>query len=124
MPATRAHVQLDAGIADLYCPACAAPVFTTDGGPAEELCEHVRFFIDPSGEMSIAEPDGVAEAERRRQEQIIELVESTDSWEDFLTQAAKLLPASAVILELEEPGEEDGEEGSQAVVAFDLAAEA
>jgi uncharacterized Zn finger protein (UPF0148 family) len=123
MPATRVPIQLDEGLSTLFCPACGTPVLVENGDVAEELCEHVRFLIDASGELSIADPESLPSGERKRQEAIIELVESTESWDDFLTQVVRVLPSSALVLELSEPATEDDEEdeGTQVVVAVDLA---
>ena len=128
MPASRVQIEVEEGVPDLYCPACAAPVYTDQDGPAEQTCEHVRFFIDWEGELALAEPEAYAGDDAARQQRIIDLVEQTDSWDEFLTKVVALLPASAMILELSQPArgegpaeDEDDDEGATAVVAFDFA---
>lgn len=122
MPATRVPLSLPDGLPDLFCPACGEPVFDGEEGPAAETCEHVRFIIDAEGELSIAEPDGMDEEEETRQEQILALVESTESWDEFLGGVTKLLPSSVMILELADVGGDDGDEpAGQVIVALDLA---
>ena len=126
MPASRVQIEVEEGVPDLYCPACAAAVYTEQDGPAEQTCEHVRFFIDWEGELALAEPDAYAGDDAARQQRIIDLVEQTDSWDEFLTKVVAMLPASAMILELSQPGrgegDDDEDEGATAVVAFDFAA--
>lgn len=128
MPASRVQIEVEEGIPDLYCPACASAVYTAQDGPAEQTCEHVRFFIDWEGELALAEPDAFAGEDAARQQRIIDLVEQTDSWDEFLTKVLELLPASAMILELSQPARgadddaDDEDEGATAVVAFDFAA--
>ncbi|MGZ8469886.1 MAG: hypothetical protein ACXWZS_02450 [Gemmatirosa sp.] len=130
MPASRVSIEVEEGVPDLYCPACAAPVYTQEEGTAEQTCEHVRFFIDWEGELSLAEPDSFAGEDAERQQRIIDLVEQTDSWDEFLDKVVTVLPGSAMVLELSQPdraggegeGEDDEEgEGGTAVVAFDFA---
>ena len=127
MPASRVQIEVEEGVPDLYCPACAAAVYTAEDGPAEQTCEHVRFFIDWEGELALAEPESFSGEDAERQQRIIDLVEQTDSWDEFLTKVVELLPASAMILELSQPAQDGGEddeedEGATAVVAFDFAA--
>ena len=127
MPASRVQIEVEEGVPDLYCPACAAAVYTAEDGPAEQTCEHVRFFIDWEGELALAEPEAYAGDDAARQQRIIDLVEQTDSWDEFLTKVVALMPASAMILELSQPargegGDDDEDEGATAVVAFDFAA--
>jgi len=125
MPASRVQIEVEEGVPDLYCPACAAAVYTAEDGPAEHTCEHVRFFIDWEGELALAEPDSFAGEDAERQQRIIDLVEQTDSWDEFLTKVVAMLPASAMILELSQPARGEGEDeddGATAVVAFDFAA--
>ena len=128
MPASRVQVEVENGFPNLHCPACGSAVYTEEEGTAEQTCEHVRFFIDWSGELSLAEPDSFAGEDQARQQRIIELVESTDSWDDFLEKVAAALPESVLILELSDPergegdDEDDEETGANAVVAFDFAA--
>ena len=125
MPASRVQIEVEEGVPDLYCPACAAAVYTAEDGPAEQTCEHVRFFIDWEGELALAEPDAFSGEDAERQQRIIDLVEQTDSWDEFLTKVVAMLPASAMILELSQPAQGEGEEeedGATAVVAFDFAA--
>jgi hypothetical protein len=130
MPASRVQVEVENGFANLHCPVCGAAVYTEAEGTADHTCEHVRFFIDWTGELSLAEPDSFAGEDQARQQQIIELVESTESWDDFLDKVTAALPESVLILELSDPeregagGEDDDEEpatGANAVVAFDFA---
>lgn len=129
MPASRVQIEVEDGVPDLYCPACAAPVYTQEDGAAEQTCEHVRFFIDWEGELSLAEPESFGGEDAERQQRIIDLVEQTDSWDEFLDKVVTVLPASAMVLELSQPdraggeSEDDGEEeeGATAVVAFDFA---
>lgn len=122
MPATRVSLSLPDGLPDLFCPACGEPVFDAEEGPAGETCEHVRFIIDAEGELSIAEPDGMDEEEETRQEQILALVEKTESWDEFLGGVTRLLPSSVMILELADAGEGgDDEPAGQVIVALDLA---
>ncbi len=128
MPASRVQIEVEDGVPDLYCPACAAPVYTQEDGTAEQTCEHVRFFIDWEGELSLAEPDSFGGEDAERQQRIIDLVEQTDSWDEFLDKVVNVLPASAMVLELSQPDRESGEgsddeegEGGTAVVAFDFA---
>ena len=120
MPASRVNIEVEGGVKNLHCPACAAPVFTDDGGVADELCDHVCFFIDWAGEITLASPDNYAGADQERQTALVELVDETEDWDEFIERAAKTLPRSALILDLDEP--EGADEGSRAVVAFDLAA--
>ena len=126
MPASRVQIEVEEGVPDLYCPACAAAVYTAEDGPAEQTCEHVRFFIDWEGELALAEPESFSGEDAERQQRIIDLVEQTDSWDEFLTKVVALMPASAMILELSQPargeGDDDEDEGATAVVAFDFAA--
>jgi hypothetical protein len=122
MPAARVPLTLPAPLEGLFCPACGAVVLG-DEGPAEEGCDHVRFLIDRTGELSLAEPESLAGDDRRQQEEIVMLVEETESWEEFLDRVVKVLPPSAMILELTEPVEDgDEDEGSTTVIAFDFAA--
>lgn len=121
MPASRVQIELPQGLRNLYCPACAAPVITEADGTAEETCDHVRFFIDATGELSLAEPDGFTGDDRAQQQAVVDLVERTDSWDDFLDEVMEVLPDSVLILELTDAGAADSEDGSTAVVAFDLA---
>ncbi len=120
MPAIRVPLSLSDGLPDLFCPACGEPVYDGEAGPAVETCEHVRFIIDSEGELSIAEPEGMDEMEETRQEQILALVESTESWDEFLGGVTKLLPSSVMIMELTEEGEDD-EPAAHVIVAIDLA---
>src|SRR3982750_2047496 len=119
MPASRVQLEIPNGLLNLSCPACASPVYTEAEGPVEHTCEHVRFFIDREGELSLPDPESLDGEDQRRQQAIVDLVEETESWDDFLTEAAKIMPASVLILEVVEPNGNDGE-GSQSVVAFDL----
>jgi len=119
MPASRVQLEVPHALRDLYCPACAAPVFTEADGPTEHTCDHVRFFIDREGELSLPDPESLAGEDQRRQQALVDLVEATESWDEFLTRAAKVLPASVLILEIVETGGDD--EGTQSVVAFELA---
>jgi len=123
MPASRVNIQVEGGVKNLHCPACAAPVFTDDRGVADDLCDHVCFFIDWAGEITLASPDNYGGADRERQTALVELVDETEDWDEFIERAAKALPRSALVLDLDVPeGEEDEDGGSRAVVAFDLAA--
>lgn len=117
MPAPRARVEVQHGLDDLHCPICAAPVYTAEEGPAEQTCEHVRFFIDWEGELALAEPESFVGDDRAVQQAVLDLVEGTDSWEEFLDKVPAVLPSSALLLELVRP---DGEGESSAVVAFDF----
>ncbi|MDF1504254.1 hypothetical protein [Roseisolibacter sp. H3M3-2] len=121
MPASRARVEVEHGLDDLHCPVCAAPVYTAADGPSEQTCEHVRFFIDWEGELALAEPDSFVGDDQKVQQAIIDLVEGTESWDDFLDKVPAVLPASALVLELVHPAGRDGEEAT-AVVAFDFTA--
>lgn len=129
MPASRVQVEVENGFPNLHCPVCGAAVYTEAEGTVEQTCEHVRFFIDWTGELSLAEPDSFAGEDQARQQQIIDLVESTESWDDFLDKVTQALPESVLILELSDPehaggDDEEGEEqaGANAVIAFDFAA--
>lgn len=123
MSASRIQVEVEEGVPDLYCPVCAAPVYTEQEGPAEQTCEHVRFFIDWEGELALAEPEAFTGEDAERQQRIIDLVEQTESWDEFLTKVLAVLPSSAMILELSQPaGEDEEDEGATAVVAFDFSA--
>lgn len=121
MPASRVQIELPHGLRNLYCPACAAPVLTEAEGTAEETCDHVRFFIDASGELSLAEPDGFTGEDRVQQQAVVDLVERTESWDEFLDEVMEVLPDSVLVLEMSEPARDDAEDGSTAVIAFDLA---
>jgi len=119
MPASRVELELRNGLRNLYCPACGTPVLTESDGAAEHTCDHVRFFIDPSGELSLADPDSSTGEDQERQQAIVDLVEATESWEEFLTRVVELLPSSALVLEITSGS---GDDESRAVVAFDLSA--
>jgi len=119
MPASRVTIEMQGGVKNLHCPACAAPVFTDDAGASDELCDHVCFFIDWAGEITLASPEGYTGPDRDRQQALVDLVDDTADWDEFIERAAKALPASALVLDLDEPG---GADGTRAVVAFDFAA--
>jgi hypothetical protein len=120
MPASHVRVEVPNGLRNLFCPACAAPVFTDAEGAAEELCDHVCFFIDWAGEITLASPENYTGDEERRQQELVDLVEETEDWDAFIARAVKTLPASALVLDVEDPGAGD-DDGSRAVIAFDLA---
>ena len=120
MPAALVRLALQDRPSDLYCPACGAPVLEDDS-VVEECCDHVRFAIDAEGELTLAEPESFAGEDRKRQEEVLELVEETESWEDFLARAVKVLPASVLVLELAAPAEDGEASGALVVVGFDLA---
>ena len=120
MPASRVVLALPDGLRHLSCLACGAPVYTEAGGAEEHTCDHVRFFIDPSGELSLADPYSSTGEDQARQQAIVDIVEATDSWDDFLTRVVELLPASTLVLEFANPARGDGDEAAYAVVAFDL----
>jgi hypothetical protein len=119
MPASRIELEARNGLRNLFCLACGAPVYTEADGAAEHTCDHVRFFIDPSGELSLADPESSTGEDQTRQQAIVDLVEATESWDDFLTRVVELLPASALVLEITAPAGSDGD-AAHAVVAFDL----
>jgi hypothetical protein len=119
MPAPRARVEVEHGLDDLHCPVCATPVYTAADGPAEQTCEHVRFFIDWEGELALAEPESFLGDDRAVQQAVLDLVEGTESWDEFLDKVPAVLPSSALVLELVRPGGGGGEEAT-AVVAFDF----
>jgi hypothetical protein len=119
MPAQRVHLELPQALPEFFCPACTAPILVADGCGADELCDHVRFLIDAEGAIALAEPESFAGDDRRRQEELVALVEETETWDEFLARGAKILRASAVLLELE--AHAGGDEGTHAVVALDLA---
>jgi hypothetical protein len=122
MPASHVRLEAKGGLRDLFCPACAAPVFTDEAGASDELCDHVCFFIDWAGEITLASPDNYTGDVERRQQAIVDLVEETDDWDEFIAKAAKALPASAVILDIDAPTEGDEEDATRVVVAIDFAA--
>lgn len=119
MPASRARVEVEHGLDDLHCPVCATPVYTAADGPAEQTCEHVRFYIDWEGELALAEPESFLGADRDVQQALLDLVEGTDSWDEFLERVPAVLPSSALVLEFVRP---EGDEETNAVVAFDFTA--
>ena len=47
-------------------------------------------------------------------------MEETEDWDDFIARAAKALPHSALVLDVDDPDAGDDDEGSRAVIAFDL----
>ena len=118
MPASRVELELRNGLRNLYCPACGAPVFTVSDGAAEHTCDHVRFFIEPSGELSLADPESSTGDDQTRQQAIVDLVEATESWDEFLSRVVDVLPSSALVMEF--ASTEGGEDAPRAVVAFDL----
>ena len=109
MPASHVRLEVQDGLADLYCPACGAPVFTDAAGPAEDLCDHVCFFIDWQGEIMLASPDNYAGEDQRRQQAIVDLIEETEDWDEFIGKVVKTLAPSAVVLDIEGAPDEDGE---------------
>lgn len=121
MPASRVNIEVPGGVKNLHCPACAAPVFTDEGGASDELCDHVCFFIDWAGEITLAAPESYEGADRDRQQALVDLVDETEDWDEFIDRATKALPASALVLDLDQPDDDD-DEASRAVVAFDFAA--
>ncbi len=120
MPATRATIVVPDRLQSLFCMACGHPVYTVRDGQSEETCDHVRFFIDWDGEISLADPASSTGSDRVQQQLIVDVIESTESWDDFLAKAAELLPASVLMLEVQEAARESGD-GSRAIVGFELA---
>ena len=120
MPATRVELEVRNGLRNLFCLACGAPIHIQGEGASEQTCDHVRFFIDPSGELSLADPDSSTGEDQTRQQAIVDLVEATESWDDFLTRVVDLLPSSAFVLVVTDATRGDGDDASHAVVAFDL----
>ena len=121
MPASHVRLEVKDGLADLYCPACSAPVFTAAAGPAEDLCDHVCFFIDWQGEIMLASPENYAGEDQKRQQTIVDLIEETEDWDEFIGKVVEALGPSAVVLDIEGAPDDDGEP-SRAVVAIDFAA--
>ena len=121
MPAAHVRLALKDGLTDLFCPACGAPVFTDEAGASEDLCDHVCFFIDWEGEIMLASPDNYEGEDQRRQQAIVDLVEETEDWDEFVGKVVKTLAPSAIVLDIEGPADEDGD-ASRAVVAIDFAA--
>ena len=120
MPASHVRVAVPGGLRNLHCPACAAPVYTEADGAAEDLCDHVCFFIDWEGEITLASPENYEGDEERRQQALVDLVEDTEDWDEFIVRATKALPDSALVIDLEDP-EAAEDDGGRAVIAFDLA---
>ena len=120
MPATRVELEVRNGLRNLFCLACGAPIHIQGEGASEQTCDHVRFFIDPSGELSLADPDSSTGEDQTRQQAIVDLVEATESWDDFLTRVVDLLPSSAFVLVVTDATRGDGDDAPDAVVAFDL----
>jgi|GEM_PF-2187232 len=120
MPASRALLEVQGGFTSLYCPACAAPVLTSDG-PIEDFCVHVAFFIDWDGEIALASPEGLVGAEQQRQQVVVDLIESSDDWGIFLDRVTEAMSGSVLVMDLIEP-ETGGQEERRAVVAFDFMA--
>jgi hypothetical protein len=81
----------------------------------------VCFFIDWQGEIMLASPDNYAGEDQRRQQAIVDLIEETEDWDEFIGKVVKTLAPSAVVLDIEGAPDEDGE-ASRAVVAIDFAA--
>jgi hypothetical protein len=121
MPAARAKVVTENGLKNLFCMACGAPVYTEAEGHAEHTCEHVRFFIDWDGELSLSDPEDSTGADRGHQQAIVDVVESTNSWDEFLTKVTEALPASVLILEVVDPARSGGKDDARAVIGFDIA---
>lgn len=121
MPASHVRLALQHDLADLHCPACGAPVFTAADGAAEDLCDHVCFFIDWQGEIMLASPDNYTGEDQRRQQAIVDLIEATNDWDEFIAKVVTALAPSAIVLDIEGAAGEDGEP-SRAVVAIDFAA--
>jgi hypothetical protein len=119
MPATRAKVEVQDRLQSLFCMACGAPVYTASGGHADESCNHVRFFIGWDGELSLSDPESSTGADRVQQQAIVDVVESTDSWDEFLGKVAEILPSSVLILEVSEQTRE-GSDDARAIVGYDL----
>ncbi len=120
MPATRAKVEVPDRLQSLFCMACGSPVYTAAGGQPDDSCNHVRFFIGWDGELSLADPESSTGADRAQQQAIVDVVESTDSWDEFLAKVASVLPASVLILEVAEASRE-GSDDARAIAGFDLA---
>jgi hypothetical protein len=121
MPASRAKVEVENGLKNLFCMACGAPVYTEAEGHAEHTCEHVRFFIDWDGELSLSDPEGSTGADQAHQQAIVDVVESTNSWDEFLTKVAEVLPASVLILEVIDAARGARKDDARAVIGFDIA---
>lgn len=121
MPASRVQVEVPDGLRSLFCLACGAPVYTEEEGQAEHGCDHVRFFIDWNGELSLADPEGSSGADVALQQAIVDVVEATANWDEFLTKVAEVLPASVVVMEITKPASPGQKKGARAVVAFDIA---
>jgi hypothetical protein len=121
MPASHVHIDAKDGLRDLYCPVCSSPIFTADAGAAEDLCDHICFFIDWAGEITLASPENYTGDEERRQQTIVDLVESTDDWDEFVEKAVKALGDSAIVMDIEAPTIGADEDGTRVVVAIDFA---
>lgn len=119
MPAS--HIRIDAahGLPDIHCPACGAAVLTAEYGPAEELCDHVCFFINADGEITLADPESYLGEANQRQQGLVDLIEITDDWDAFIVQAASALTNAVIVLDYNCAAGDD-DEGIRVVVAFDL----
>ena len=122
MPATHVHLDAKNGLRDLYCPVCSSPIFTEESGAADDLCDHVCFLIDWAGEITLASPENYTGDDEKRQQAIVDLVESTDDWGEFVEQAVKTLGDSAMVLDIDAPNIAGMDDATRVVVAIDFAA--
>jgi hypothetical protein len=116
MPAAFARVVVENGIRTLSCPICASPLVTEEDGAVDQPCAHVLFVVDWIGELHVnSQADGASE------ERLETLRGDSESLDQFLAAASAELPASVLLLRIEEPGRGAGHDGSTFSAAFDFA---
>jgi len=115
MSASVVELKIEGGVKKFFCPACGEAWLVEGEGMTDKSCEHLLAVVDWVGEFQAG--SHLSEEQATRFEGI--LVEGDH--EHPLQELARILPASAAIIELVEPARGGGHSDASVVFIMDLA---
>ena len=129
MAASFAELEIKGGVRALKCPITGIDTIAPDEGfdPEAEHSPHLRFFVDWIGEVWLANPEDLPDEQARYQEEIRSIftnASESDNQNSLIAKCVKVLPKSALVLEILNPPAGGGFDGEVCYACFDLGAAA
>jgi hypothetical protein len=116
MSGSLAELVIDGGITQLKCPVTGIPLIVQDEGFDSDAhhSPHLRFFVDWNDQAWVVDPDDLPEGQAGDQRRLLEILTNDDSFDSqhaMIDECIKVLPESALVLEILDPpsGSYEGE---------------
>src|SRR5262249_2640123 len=105
MAASLAEIEIAGGISRLKCPITGIDVISEEEGfnDQAEHSPHLRFFVDWTAQVWVADPADLPADQAGYQRKIIEILSQHEDQNALIAKCLAVLPKSAVVLEILNP---------------------